>query len=160
MDNPSELPPAEVRDCILEPYVRQGPASLHLPRHSTCSIVVPQQAGYQARRAADPAARLQRAQPGHLHLTWQNEGHPTNTGTKCCPNPDSRPDRARRMEIITPSEYVGTIMELSQQRRGDFEDMQYLTEARTTLVYSLPLAEVRLAPQHSPATVMDKPNVL
>ena len=46
------------------------------------------------------------------------------------------------MEIITPSDYVGTIMELSQQRRGDFEDMQYLTEARTTLVYSLPLAEV------------------
>jgi len=48
-----------------------------------------------------------------------------------------------RMEIITPSDYVGTIMELSQQRRGDFEDMQYLTEARTTLVYNLPLAEVR-----------------
>ena len=48
------------------------------------------------------------------------------------------------MEIITPSDYVGTIMELSQQRRGDFEDMQYLTEARTTLVYSLPLAEVCL----------------
>lgn len=49
------------------------------------------------------------------------------------------------MEIITPSDYVGTIMELSQQRRGDFEDMQYLTEARTTLVYNLPLAEVRPA---------------
>ena len=54
------------------------------------------------------------------------------------------------MEIITPSEYVGTIMELSQQRRGDFEDMQYLTEARTTLVYSLPLAEVTLALRHRP----------
>jgi GTP-binding protein LepA len=53
------------------------------------------------------------------------------------------------MEIITPSDYVGTIMELSQQRRGDFEDMQYLTEARTTLVYSLPLAEVRLATSSS-----------
>eukprot|EP00884_Botryococcus_braunii_P013246 jgi/Botrbrau1/21922/Bobra.0249s0046.1 len=47
-----------------------------------------------------------------------------------------------RMEIITPKEFVGTLMELAQQRRGEYVDMQYLTEARTTLVYDLPLAEV------------------
>lgn len=47
------------------------------------------------------------------------------------------------MEIITPSDYVGSLMELAQQRRGAFVDMQYLTEARTTLVYEMPLAEVR-----------------
>lgn len=46
------------------------------------------------------------------------------------------------MEIITPADYVGSLMELAQQRRGEFVDMQYLTEARTTLVYELPLAEV------------------
>ena len=46
------------------------------------------------------------------------------------------------MEIITPKDYVGPLMELSQQRRGEFVDMQYLTESRTTLVYNLPLAEV------------------
>ena len=49
----------------------------------------------------------------------------------------------RRMEIITPKDFVGPIMELAQQRRGDFIDMTYLTETRTTLVYDLPLAEVR-----------------
>lgn len=49
------------------------------------------------------------------------------------------------MEIITPKDYVGPIMELAQQRRGEFVDMTYLTETRTTLVYNLPLAEV-----HSP----------
>ncbi len=47
-----------------------------------------------------------------------------------------------KMEIITPEEYVGTLMELCQTRRGDFKDMKYLTEERTTLVYELPLAEV------------------
>ncbi len=48
-----------------------------------------------------------------------------------------------RMEIITPKEYVGSLIELSQERRGDFVDMKYMTEARTTLVYEMPLAEVR-----------------
>ena len=47
-----------------------------------------------------------------------------------------------RMEIITPTEYVGPLMELAQARRGDFKDMTYLTETRTTLVYDMPLAEV------------------
>lgn len=47
-----------------------------------------------------------------------------------------------RMEIITPKEFVGSIMELAQSRRGEYIDMTYLTETRTTLVYSMPLAEV------------------
>ena len=47
-----------------------------------------------------------------------------------------------RMEIITPTDYVGPLMELAQGRRGDFIDMTYLTETRTTLVYDMPLAEV------------------
>lgn len=47
-----------------------------------------------------------------------------------------------RVEIITPEEFVGTLMELCQDRRGDFQDMKYLTPGRTTLIYELPLAEV------------------
>ncbi len=50
------------------------------------------------------------------------------------------------MEIITPTDYVGPLMELAQNRRGDFKDMTYLTETRTTLVYDMPLAEVRSQP--------------
>ncbi len=46
------------------------------------------------------------------------------------------------MDIITPTDYVGPLMELAQARRGDFKDMTYLTETRTTLVYDMPLAEV------------------
>ena len=47
-----------------------------------------------------------------------------------------------RMEIITPKDFVGPVMELAQQRRGEYVDMAYLTETRTTLVYNMPLAEV------------------
>ncbi|MEA5618629.1 translation elongation factor 4 [Cronbergia sp. UHCC 0137] len=47
-----------------------------------------------------------------------------------------------KVEMITPEVYVGTLMELSQNRRGVFKDMKYLTQGRTTLTYELPLAEV------------------
>lgn len=47
-----------------------------------------------------------------------------------------------KLEMITPETYVGTLMELCQNRRGIFKDMKYLTQGRTTLVYEVPLAEV------------------
>ena len=47
-----------------------------------------------------------------------------------------------RMEILTPSEYNGAIIELGQERRGDLIDIKYLTPSRSTIVYELPLAEV------------------
>ncbi|NJO41220.1 MAG: elongation factor 4 [Cyanobacteria bacterium RU_5_0] len=47
-----------------------------------------------------------------------------------------------QVDMITPEEYVGTLMELSQSRRGMFKDMKYLAQGRTTLSYEIPLAEV------------------
>jgi GTP-binding protein LepA len=44
--------------------------------------------------------------------------------------------------IITPSEYIGTIMELVTQRRGDVGDMTYLTPDRVELHYRIPLGEI------------------
>ena len=44
--------------------------------------------------------------------------------------------------ILTPKDYVGTIMELCQSRRGSMIDMQYLGEDRVQLRYTLPLAEI------------------
>ena len=49
-----------------------------------------------------------------------------------------------RVTILTPSDYVGTMMDLAQQRRGEMEKMEYLSEDRVELVYSLPLAEIVL----------------
>jgi GTP-binding protein LepA len=44
--------------------------------------------------------------------------------------------------ILTPTDYVGTLMELSQHRRGEMQRMEYLSEDRVELVYLLPLAEI------------------
>jgi GTP-binding protein LepA len=49
-----------------------------------------------------------------------------------------------RASIIVPKEFVGTTMELNQDRRGTFETMEYLSENRVLLVYELPLAEIVL----------------
>lgn len=66
-------------------------------------------------------------------------------------NPADLPDPASIEEIrepmlscsiITPSEYVGTLMELCQGRRGELIRMEYLSPERVDLQYRLPLAEV------------------
>ena len=44
--------------------------------------------------------------------------------------------------VILPSEFVGTVMELCQQRRGSLMGMDYLSEERVELRYTLPLAEI------------------
>ncbi len=44
--------------------------------------------------------------------------------------------------ILTPVDYVGTIMELCQERRGTFKDMKYITSDRAELHYALPLNEI------------------
>lgn len=44
--------------------------------------------------------------------------------------------------ILTPSDYVGATMDLSQQRRGTMQGMDYLSEDRVELRYQLPLAEI------------------
>lgn len=44
--------------------------------------------------------------------------------------------------IMTPVEYVGSIMELAQERRGTYKDMSYIDEKRVILTYELPLNEI------------------
>lgn len=47
-----------------------------------------------------------------------------------------------RMEIITPKEYIGGIMDLCADRRGLYHDMQYIDANRTKLIYTMPLNEI------------------
>ena len=49
-----------------------------------------------------------------------------------------------RASTITPKEHVGTVMELNQERRGEYHHMAYLSEERVQLVYDIPLAEIVL----------------
>ncbi len=66
-------------------------------------------------------------------------------------NPSNMPDPARiehmeepivKAEIILPKDYIGTIMELCQQRRGIYESMEYLDDTRAMLIYHIPLNEI------------------
>lgn len=47
-----------------------------------------------------------------------------------------------KASIITPSEYLGSIMELCRMKRGNQTNMQYLDEKRVELIYEMPLSEV------------------
>lgn len=66
-------------------------------------------------------------------------------------NPTNYPDPAEivqayepmvEVHVFSPSDYVGNIMELCQERRGVFKDMKYLDETRVDLHYELPLNEI------------------
>ncbi|WP_300008988.1 translation elongation factor 4 [Pseudonocardia sp.] len=47
-----------------------------------------------------------------------------------------------KVTVLVPSEYIGTVMELCQSRRGQLGGMDYLSESRVELRYTLPLAEI------------------
>jgi GTP-binding protein LepA len=66
-------------------------------------------------------------------------------------NPSDMPDSQKvdRVEepyvkatMMAPNDYVGAIMELCQHKRGNFIDMQYVSENRVTITYDIPLAEI------------------
>ncbi|NEQ51313.1 MAG: elongation factor 4 [Leptolyngbya sp. SIO3F4] len=84
--------------------------------------------------------------PSVVYRVTKIDGEVLNIDNPCeLPEPQEREKIEEpyvKVEIFTPEEFVGTLMDLCQTRRGDFKDMKYLTEGRTTLVYELPLAEV------------------
>src|SRR5690606_25448051 len=47
-----------------------------------------------------------------------------------------------KAQIITPTEYIGAVMTLCQERRGQFKNTAYLDTKRVDITYELPLAEV------------------
>lgn len=56
--------------------------------------------------------------------------------------------------MLTPKDYIGPLMELAQDRRGEFKEMKFITENRASITYELPLAEVPFPIQSS--TCFDK----
>lgn len=77
--------------------------------------------------------------------------HKTNGEVEEIDNPANLPDAQVRdyieepyvsVNIMTPNEYVGSLMELSQNKRGIFKNMSYLDKIRVNLEYDIPLSEV------------------
>ncbi|MFK2824423.1 translation elongation factor 4 [Bacillus sp. B190/17] len=66
-------------------------------------------------------------------------------------NPSNMPDPQKidaveepyvKASIMVPNDYVGAVMELSQNKRGIFIDMQYMDENRVNVIYEIPLSEI------------------
>ncbi len=77
--------------------------------------------------------------------------HTTSGAVEVVDNPSSLPplndvvsieEPYVTITILTPTEYVGTLMELCQGRRGEMQKMDYLSEERVELVYIVPLGEI------------------
>lgn len=77
--------------------------------------------------------------------------HKTNGEVIDITNPSNMPDPSEidymeepfvSAEIMTTTEYVGTIMKLCQERRGIYNGMEYIEETRAMLKYDLPLNEI------------------
>ncbi|HHU32200.1 MAG: translation elongation factor 4 [Zhaonellaceae bacterium] len=66
-------------------------------------------------------------------------------------NPTNLPDSSQveaieepyvEASIIVPSDYVGSVMELCQEKRGQFDNMEYVAQNRVVMTYTLPLSEI------------------
>ena len=77
--------------------------------------------------------------------------HKTNGEVMDLTNPSNLPDPSEieymeepmvKAEIMVTSEYIGTIMDLCQERRGIYQGMEYIEETRAVLHYHLPLNEI------------------
>lgn len=77
--------------------------------------------------------------------------HQTDGEMLSIDNPSLMPDPQKidsieepyvKATIMVPNDFVGAVMELCQQKRGIFGDMQYLDENRVQIVYEIPLAEI------------------
>ena len=75
----------------------------------------------------------------------------TNNDVVMIDNPTELPDRTLiskieepyiKTNIFTPTEYVGNIMELCQNKRGNFINMEYINKTRVNMHYELPLSEI------------------
>lgn len=75
----------------------------------------------------------------------------TNGEVLLIDNPSNYPETGRiefveepyvKASIIVPNDFVGTIMELCQGKRGEFINMEYLDTTRVTLTYDMPLSEI------------------
>ena len=77
--------------------------------------------------------------------------HKTNGELLWCDNPTNLPDPSEidymeepivKAEILVPVDYVGNVMELCQERRGIFKNMEYIEQTRALVHYDLPLNEI------------------
>jgi GTP-binding protein LepA len=78
----------------------------------------------------------------HVRMEDGSEHEVTNPSEFPAGKVDEVREPIVRATILSPSEYIGTIMELCQDKRGSLHGMEYLSEDRVEIRYTLPLAEI------------------
>lgn len=84
--------------------------------------------------------------PSVIYHVYQTDGQKIEIDN---PSNMPSPDHIEHVEepyvkasVIVPNDYVGPVMELCQEKRGNYKDLQYIDTTRVTLVYELPLSEI------------------
>jgi len=79
----------------------------------------------------------------HVHMTDGTEIKVDNPANMPDPQKIDRIEEPYvKATMMAPNDYVGAIMELCQDKRGNFIDMQYLDENRVSIIYEIPLSEI------------------
>ena len=84
--------------------------------------------------------------PNVIYKVFKTDGEMLQIDNPAClPSPqeiDHIEEPYVKGTVIVPNDYVGAVMELSQEKRGEFKDMKYLDTTRVLLTYHLPLSEI------------------
>lgn len=84
--------------------------------------------------------------PNVVYHVYQTDGSMFSIENPTTMPPQQKIDHVEepyvRASIMVPNQYVGTVMELCQSKRGQYQDMRYLDASRVNLTYELPLAEI------------------
>ncbi len=108
-------------------------------------IMTSPQVTYKIKFYWDKSSEYNRFHPEVFELEWKKYTYIYIS------NPEDLPDREKyltieepiaKVEIITPSEYVWALMQLSQERRGKFVNQHFIDTTRVMIVYELPMNEL------------------
>ncbi|SFJ09487.1 translation elongation factor 4 [Thermoflavimicrobium dichotomicum] len=84
--------------------------------------------------------------PSVVYKVYQTDGSVLDIENPTLMPPPQKIDHVEepyvRASIMVPNDYVGTVMELCQSKRGQYVDMKYIDTNRVNLIYELPLAEI------------------
>ena len=61
--------------------------------------------------------------------------------------------------MLTPKDYIGSLMELAQERRGQLKEMKFIAENRASIMYELPLAKVISCISSCPLTLKTRASI-
>jgi len=144
---------AELKDALLK--LKLNDSSLHFEAESSDALGFGYRCGFLGLLHMEIVQeRLEREYNLNLIATAPNVEYKiyTTTGAELiCDSPSEFPDASKigeikepyvRLSLITPADFLGTLMQLCQGKRGIYKNTEYLAMNRAILVYEMPLSEI------------------